>query len=411
MPSALARELPPALRDARARILPFKPLTVLIVVPTLDAGAADHGALELVRILADAGHKPIVVSAGGRLVKDVLGARGEFIRLDVGSRNPAALLRNAFALSRIIAERHCDVLHAHGRAPAWCAYVAARRAGIPLLTSWHKGFREQNLFKRAYNSVMARGERVITASEQIAQLIHDRHGVAWEKIAVIPGSVDFERFDITRMSPDRIEAMRAAWGVSRDTKVIFVTGRMLRRKGHHVVVRAVERLKAAGLTDFLCVFAGEDSGHSHYTGELWDLILSTGTAGQIRMGVPCGDLAAAYAAATVVVSAAIQPEGLQRAIIEAQAMARPIVVSDLGAGADVVLSTPAVPEHRITGFRFPAEDDAALAETLLRTLALPEATRNAIGARGREWALDHFNARDVADQLLSVYAALPHRSA
>ena len=47
---------------------------------------------------------------------------------------------------------------------------------------------------------------------------------------------------------------------------------------------------------------------------------------------------AAYAAASVVVSAAVQPEGLQRAILEAQAMGRPVIVSDLGAGADVVLT-------------------------------------------------------------------------
>src|SRR5690606_29429572 len=42
-------------------------LTVLIVVPTLEAGAADRGAIELVGILAAAGHRPLVVSRGGRL--------------------------------------------------------------------------------------------------------------------------------------------------------------------------------------------------------------------------------------------------------------------------------------------------------------------------------------------------------
>ena len=58
------------------------------------------------------------------------------------------------------------------------------------------------------------------------------------------------------------------------------------------------------------------------------------------------------AAATAVVSAAIQPEGLQRTILEALAMARPVVVSDLAAGPDIVLAPPAVPEERMTGLRF-----------------------------------------------------------
>ena len=54
---------------------------------------------------------------------------------------------------------------------------------------------------------------------------------------------------------------------------ILITGRILRRKGHHVVVKAVQRLKEMGLKDFLCVFVGEDRGRTRYTGELWDLVL------------------------------------------------------------------------------------------------------------------------------------------
>jgi glycosyltransferase involved in cell wall biosynthesis len=361
-----------------ARIVPLKPLTVLIVVPTLDAGAADQGALELVRILVGAGHKAIVVSRGGRLVKDVLGARGEFVRLPVDSKNPFVMLRNGFTLAKLIRERGCDAIHAHGRAPAWSAFFAARRTGVPLLTSWYKGFREQNVFKRFYNRIMVRGECVIAASEQIAQLINDRYGTPWDRISVVPGSIDFQRFDITKMTPERIEEVRSAWGVGPDTRIILVVGRMLRRKGHHVMVRAVRRLKDMGLKDFLC--------------------------GVIRMGGVCSDLPAAYAAASIVVSAAVQPEGMQRAILEAQAMARPVAVSDLG--ADVVLSPPAVPEHRMTGLRFAADDDQALAETLLHLFSMPEATRHAIGARGREWVLGHFSDQAVAEQTLAVYARL-----
>ena len=69
---------------------------------------------------------------------------------------------------------------------------------------------------------------------------------------------------------------------------------------------------------------------------------------------PVDDLPAAYAAASVVVSAATQDEGLQRTILEAQAMARPVIVSDLGAGPEVVLAPPSVSEDRMTGLRFSA---------------------------------------------------------
>ena len=128
--------------------------------------------------------------------------------------------------------------------------------------------------------------------------------------------------------------MRRAWGVAASDRVILVVGRMLRRKGHHVVVEAARRLKAMGLKNFVFVFAAEDQG-TRYAAELWDQVLATGTSDVIRMAGPIDDLPAAYAAATVAVSAAVQPEGLQRALLEAQAMARPVIVSDLGAGPEV----------------------------------------------------------------------------
>jgi glycosyltransferase involved in cell wall biosynthesis len=385
------------------------PITVLIAVPTLDVGAADVGAVGLVRILSAAGHRVIVASHAGRLVADVTAAGGEFVPLDVASNNPLRMLRSAAALNQIARVHNCHAIHALGRSAAWSGYLAARLSGVPFITSWYKGFRDQNIFKHLYNGIMARGDHVVAASEQIAQLINDRYGMPWERISVVPSSIDFERFDPAEVAHERIEAMRHAWGIDRDTKVIMIVGRIVRRKGHHVAVKAVKRLKEMGLKDFLCVFVGEDRGRTHYTGELWDLVVATGTMDVIRMAAPVADMPAAYAVASAVVSAAVQPEGLQRSILEAQAMARPVIVSDLGAGPDIVLTPPAVPENRITGLRFHTGDDAALAAALLRLFSLPEPIRRAMGTRGRDWVLGHFNASTVAEQTLRLYGEITRR--
>jgi glycosyltransferase involved in cell wall biosynthesis len=119
---------------------------------------------------------------------------------------------------------------------------------------------------------------------------------------------------------------------------------------------------------------------------------------------PVGDLPAAFAAATVVVSAAVQPEGLQRTILEAQAMGKPVVVSDLGAGPDVVLAPPAVAEDRMTGLRFSSGDSVSLAAALIRVFSMPELARSAIGARGRVWVAANFGAAAVVEPTLRLYA-------
>lgn len=382
------------------------PLTVLIVVPSLQAGAADAGALGLVRILVAAGHRAVVVSRGGRMESDIAAAGGEFVRIDVASNNPAVMLLNAGALVRLIRQMRCDVVHAHGRSAAWSAYLAARATGVPFLTTWYKGFRQQNVLKRLYNGVMARGVYVVAVSDQIADLIAERHGVPHARIAVVPAGIDAARFDPDAVSADRIEAVRRVWGVKRDVRVILVVGRMLRRKGHHVVIKAARRLKDLGLKDFICVFSGEDQAGNRYAGEVWDLVLATDTADVVRLAGGVEDAPAAYAAATVVVSAAVQPEGLHRAILEAQAMARPVVVTDLGASPEVVLAPPAVSEDRMTGYRVPAGDDAALAAAIFRSFAAPDTVRHAMGSRGRAWVATHFDPETVAEQTLALYAAV-----
>jgi glycosyltransferase involved in cell wall biosynthesis len=383
-------------------------LTVLVVVPTLHAGAADAGALELVRILAAAGHTVIVASGGGRLTDTARAAGARCVTLNVASRNPLTMLRNAFALKRLVRAHRCDLIHAHGRAPAWSACLAARATGMPFLTTWYKGFREQNALKRLYNGVMARGDRVIAVSDQLADLVHESYGTPWDRIAVVPLSIDIDRFDPASVSPDRVGAARRAWGIRDTRRIVLVVGRMRRRKGHHVVVDAACQLKAMGLKGFVVVFATEDQD-THYAAELWDRVLAAGANDVVRIAGGIDDLPAAYAAAAVVVSAAVQPEGLQRALLEAQAMGRPVIASNLGAGPEVILAAPAVASDRITGMRFPAGDAAALSAAVIRLFSMPETEQQAIGARGGAWVRSYFDAQTSAALILKLYAEVTAR--
>ncbi len=393
-------------QSERSNVTPLRPLKILIIVPTLQAGAAEASAVDLVRILCNAGHRAIVMSRGGKLESQVKDAGGELILADVASKNPAVMARNVAAISRVVRSRGCDIIHAHGRAPAWSALVAARLTRVPLVTSWYKGFREQNALKRFYNSVMARGDRIVAVSDQLAELISERYCVPSDQIEVVPTSIDLAHFDPSAVSQDRIETMRRAFGVTANDKVVLVVGRMLRRKGHHVAVRAARRLREMGLKDFVFVFVGEDEGRSRYTGDLWDEVVANDLATVARLIGPVDDMPAAYAVASVVVSAAIQPEGLQRSILEAQAMERPVVVSDLAAGPDAVLSPPIVTEDRMTGLRFSAGDDAALAAALVRLFSMSAEQQRGIGQRGRNWVAGHFNRPAVTDLTLRLYSGL-----
>jgi len=76
-----------------------------------------------------------------------------------------------------------------------------------------------------------------------------------------------------------------------------------------------------------------------------------------------------------------------------------------------VQAPPAVPEARMTGWRFAAGDDEGLAAALVQLLSTPDATRRAIGRRGREWVAGHCAPATVASQMLAVYAAVTEKAA
>lgn len=363
-------------------------------------------------MLTAAGHRAIIASRGGRLEQEVADCGAEMVRLDMASQNPLTIASNAFALKRLIRLRQCGVVHALARAPAWSALAAARMTGIPLVTTWYNGFREQNIFKRFYNSGMARGERVIAMSDQIAEAIAERHEIDADRIVVAPAHIDSSRFDPATVTPQRIAAVRGQWGVDPTTRVILAVGRILRRKGHHVVVRAARRLKDMGLRDFSFVLIGEDNGRSSYSGELWDMVLATGTSDVIRIAGPPTDAPAAYSAAFAVVAAAVQLEGAQRGLLEAMAMARPVIASDVAAGPEILLAPPMVTEDRMTGLRFRSGNEGELAGALIKLLSSPDNVRHAMGRRGRERVAAQCADATTVAQILAVYTeiARPRRT-
>ena len=139
-------------------------VTILQVVPRLDAGGSELATLEIAQALQHAGAKALVATEGGRLAEDIEKAGGEIVTLPMASKNPLTILANARRLFRLVEERGVDLLHARSRAPAWSALLAARRSLRPFVTTYHGAYGEAGPFKRAYNSVMRRGERIIANS-------------------------------------------------------------------------------------------------------------------------------------------------------------------------------------------------------------------------------------------------------
>ncbi|MDJ0390840.1 glycosyltransferase family 4 protein [Roseomonas sp. E05] len=374
--------------------VPDRP-AVLQVLPALNAGGVERGTLEIAAALAEGGFRPLVASAGGRLVPELERLGGRHLLLPLGGKSPAALLRNAAALERLVRTEGVRIIHARSRFPAWSALLAARRTGARFVTTYHGTYNEGFPGKRLYNSVMARGERVIAVSHFIAELIRARHGTDPARIRLIPRGVDVRAFDPAAVPPERVAALRAAWGVPEGRPVLLLPGRLTRWKGQGVLLEALARLPAPRP---FALLLGE-AGRGAFAEELRRRAVELGLAGDVAMPGHSDDLPAAFLLADLALHCSTDAEAFGRTIVEAQAMARPVIAADLGAPRETV-------RQGETGWRVPPGNPAALAAAIAHALALPPAERAAIGARAQAVVRAEYTTAAMQRATLAVYREL-----
>ncbi len=370
-------------------------MVVLQVLPSLITGGVERGTVEMTRAIAEAGGTALVASAGGRLVSAVDHAGGHHITLPLATKHPLNILWNAARLARVIRAEGVEIVHARSRAPAWSALLATRRTGARFVTTYHGAYGEGSPFKRRYNAVMAKGDRVIAISRYIAGLIETRHRIDPAKLRVIPRGVDTALFDRAAVSGERIARLAAAWRLPEGMRVALLPGRLTRWKGHAVLLDAVASVRCP---DLCCVLMGE-AGRGGYAASLVRQAERLGIAERVRMPGPCDDMPAALMLADVVVHAATTPEAFGRVVIEAQAMQRPVIAADLGGPVETVT-------HGVSGWRVPPNDAAALARALGHVLGLSTDARDAIGAQARQSVLAQYTTRAMQDATLAVYREL-----
>jgi glycosyltransferase involved in cell wall biosynthesis len=383
---------------------------VLQVLPELETGGVERSTVEITQAIADAEGVALVASAGGRMVGQVEHAGGRHITLPLDTKNPLAIWRNAARLEAVIRQEQVAIVHARSRGPAWSVWLACRRTGVHFVTTHHGTYSETLPFKRRYNSVMARGEIVIAASHFIAEQIMAQHGVAASRIRVIPRGVDPKRFDPDAVSADRLARLTRAWRLPDGATTVVLPGRLTAWKGHAVLIEALARLvgRDAGHAvpgrevpgrDIVAVLVGSDQGRHRYAAALVRQAQALGVADRLRLVGECDDMPAALKLSDVVVHASTHAEAFGRVVIEAQAMARPVIAADLGGPVETV-------EHEVTGLRVPPGDAAALAAAIERVLALSPDARLALGAAARASVLRHYTVRAMQEATLDVYEAV-----
>ena len=337
-------------------------LTVLQLLPALASGGVERTTLEVAEALVRAGHRSIVVSAGGRLVAELEAAGSEHIALDIG-RKSLASLRHAAALRRLFQRLQPDIVHARSRLPAWLAWLALKRdrpSGLHFVTSVH-GLNSPG----TYSGILTRGERVICVSPSVREHVL-RHWPQTDpaRLAIIEPGIDpavFYRDSAGATAPNALAAALASPRAPGE-RLLLMPGRGTRLKGHAAGLVLLAGLRDAGVGARLWLLGTREPGRETYVRELENLAQRLGVAERVRIDPPSHEVAAAYRHSDLVLQLSAKPEAFGRTVLEALAVGRPVVGWAHGGVGDLL--SRYFPDGRV------APDDAAgLLATTLRVLA------------------------------------------
>ncbi len=381
--------------------------TILQIIPELETGGAELSTVEMAGAIVAAGGRALVLSEGGRLVCRMVAAGAEFIPFPAATKNPARMLWNARQIAQTIEREGVSLVHARSRAPAWSAMIAARRTGVPFVTTYHGAYSENGRLKNAYNSVMARGDVVIANSQYTARLIQSRYQTTDGRVRVIYRGIDGTQFDPARVTGGEVAHLRRTWNVGPEQKIVLQAARLTAWKGHGAVIAAAKMLKDQGRLDAaVFVLAGDAQGRDGYRSKLEKDIAQAGLQDHMRLPGHVENMAAAYRAAHVAVVASTEPEAFGRTAAEAQAMGCPVIATNIGAPPETVLALPSVASNQRTGWLVAPADPRALADALGEALALEPSALAELGRRARAHVLAAFTLDDMRRQTLAVYDGL-----
>lgn len=352
-------------------------MNVLQILPSLEVGGVETGTIDLARYLVKKGHKAVVISGGGRLVRELDKIAARHYTLPIGKKSLFNIIRMVRAVADIIRNEDIDIVHVRSRVPALSAFIACRITNRVFLTTAHGYYKKHFLSK-----VMGWGRFVIVPSNIIAKHMVNDFGVPHERIRFIPRGVDLSKFKFR--------------DPKSHTSKIFTVGMVSRitpLKGHAHFIKAISLLyrKIPNLRVMIVGSAPKDK----YKEDLDLLTRRLGLTRTIEFTGAREDIPSIMKQLDCLVSATVTPEAFGRSIVEAQASGVAVVSTRVGGVIDII-------EDNKTGLFCDAEDPHDMADKIFR-LYQDKRLWEGFVIQGRRRVEENFNLDLMITKTLNVY--------
>ena len=327
--------------------------------------------LPLVEALLADGHRVTVLAPPDDSVADLerIGCRFRPLEMSVKGLNPVEDLKLQRRYKRVFQDERPDVVLSYtiknnifGARAAWALRMPFLPNVTGLGTAFLSGKLLQTVTEQLYRRSFSTLPTVFFQNEDDRDLFLDRSMVRPDQARLLPGSgIDLVRFAPSAMPPEE------------DPPVFLMIARLLRDKGVLEFVDAARQIKAWNpKARFQLLGAAGSENRSAIDRATLDAWVSEGVVEYLGT---TSDVRPAIAAANCVVLPSYR-EGAPRTLIEAAAMARPVITTD-------VPGCRAVVDRDVSGFLCDVRSAKSLAAAIERFLALPPEAQQTLGQAGR----------------------------
>lgn len=280
------------------------------------------------------------------------------------------------------------LLQAHGYKADILGLLAARLAGVPIIGTIRlhtETTLQLKLYKQLDLLALRLCDHVVTVSEALRQAAIDA-GLSPGKVTAVWNAIDVEPFMAQAASGT---TTREELGLRPGDRVVTAIGRLTRQKGYSYLLQSVPSvLDAVPETQFL--IAGDGPLRNELEREAGVL----GIGSSVHFLGYRADVAPIMALSDLVVMPSIR-EGLPNVLLEALALAKPVVATTVG-------GIPEIVTHEVSGILVPPRDPVSLAEGIRRVLTAPDRGRK-LGERGQREVTDRFTVAAMVERTTSLY--------
>ncbi|HZT59153.1 MAG TPA: glycosyltransferase family 4 protein [Pyrinomonadaceae bacterium] len=319
---------------------------------------------------------------------------------------PAADVKLLRSLYKIIRRERFTVVHTHTPKIEFVGQLAARLARTPVVLYTNHGLiflggmsaPKRLMFKTVARAAGLFSDRVISQSAEDISIILREKIYRRRQVGFLGNGIDISELRAERFTPEQVRAKKREVGIPEGDRVVGMVGRYVREKGYREFFEAARAiLRENERVSFVTVGVPLESERDPVD---FSTLRELGVEEKFFVLKSRSDMPELYALMDVIVLPSYR-EGFPRSLMEAAAMSKPVVASDVSGCRQAVV------EGR-NGFLVPVKDSAALASKI-RLLLEDDALAARLGAQGRALAEERFDVEKVIGRLRGFYDELLSR--